>query len=365
MKIIVNRISLLDTLNLAASVIKTRTPKPVLLCVKLTADKDSVTVASTDLEMSLVSRTTLVQVERTGEILLPADQLRSIFTECSDDSLDIEVTGDNCKVRSSDSTFDLYTQNPADFPMSPEISDLPGFTLPGDVIAKAIRQTAYAVSDISDRYAMTGLLITASKSAVEFVATDGRRLAKARVDLPSNVSETVTAIVPAGALALIAKMSEDDEIRFGFAPSYIMVTGGDHTLKSSIIEGQFPPYEDVIPKEMDKKMTSGTADLITAIRRASLMTTEQSKGIRMRFSNKGLAMASRTPERGQADVNFPCKYEGVEIEIAFNPGFMMEALKAFDAEECTLEMTAPNRPGMLRSGGAKGPLCVLMPVNLQ
>ena len=110
-------------------------------------------------------------------------------------------------------------------------------------------------------------------------------------------------------------------------------------------------------------MTSGTADFLSAIRRAALLTTEESKGVRMSFGKKGLVLTSRSPESGEATVNFACKYEGSDVEIGFNPNFLTDALRVVDSDEITLELTASNRPGLVR-GGDKF-LYVIMPVNLQ
>src|SRR5947209_20462565 len=110
-------------------------------------------------------------------------------------------------------------------------------------------------------------------------------------------------------------------------------------------------------------MTAATADFLSAIRRAALLTTEESKGVRLQFNKKGLVLTSRSPESGEATINFPCKFEGSDVEIGFNPQFLVDALRVVDNDEITLELTAPNRPGLLKGGPSF--LYVIMPVNLQ
>jgi DNA polymerase III subunit beta len=201
------------------------------------------------------------------------------------------------------------------------------------------------------------------------VATDGRRLSQARGDLSSSKSEKdkegAKAIVPAKALNLIDKLIDDPEeaVAFQVKENQILVHTSSATLTSSLVEGQFPPYEDVIPKDTDKKMAASTADFLSAIKRGSLLTTEESKGVRLAFSKKGLVLTSRSPEAGEAEIKFPCKYEGSDVEIGFNPQFLIEALRVVDTDEISLEMTAPNRPGLLKGG--TNFLYVIMPVNLQ
>jgi DNA polymerase-3 subunit beta len=110
-------------------------------------------------------------------------------------------------------------------------------------------------------------------------------------------------------------------------------------------------------------MTAGTADFLSAIKRAALLTTEDSKGVRMAFNKKGLVLSSRSPESGEATVNFACKFEGADVEIGFNPTFLTDALRVVDSDEITLELTAANRPGLLKGGPNFS--YVIMPVNLQ
>jgi DNA polymerase-3 subunit beta len=173
------------------------------------------------------------------------------------------------------------------------------------------------------------------------------------------------AIVPTKALQLIEKLIEDPEELIGIQirENQVIFHSSNATLTSNLVEGQFPPYDDVIPKDVDKKMSASTADFLSAIKRAALLTTEESRGVRLAFNKKGLVLTSRSPESGEATINFPCKFEGVDVEIGFNPNFLVEALRVVNTDEVTLEMTAPNRPGLLKAGGNF--LYVIMPVNLQ
>jgi DNA polymerase-3 subunit beta len=164
---------------------------------------------------------------------------------------------------------------------------------------------------------------------------------------------------------LIDKLIDDPEELVGLQirENQVIFHTAHATLTSNLVEGQFPPYDDVIPKDTDKKMTASTADFLSAIRRAALLTTEESRGVRLAFNKKGLVLTSRSPESGEATINFPCKFEGADIEIGFNPNFVVDALKVVDTDEVSLEMQAPNRPGLLKAGADF--LYVIMPVNLQ
>jgi len=374
MKVICNRGALLEALNIASVVVQARTPKPVLQCVKLTAADDRLTIAATDMEVTIRYSDSQVQIEQPGETLVPADKFRDIVRESVDDTLAIEVGeerdsvgGTFATIRGQDSVFKIFTQKSAEFPPIPDFEGEADFELPGGHVKALIGQTLFAAAKEVGRYNFNGVLTTAAGKKIALISTDGRRLAMAKGDLASDKlpREGAKVIIPTKALNLIDKLIDDPEEMVGFQvrENRVIFHTSSATLTSNLIEGSFPPYDDVIPKDTDKRMTAATADFLSAIRRAALLTTEESRGVKFQFSKKGLVLTSRSPEAGEATVNFACKYDGADIEIGFNPAFLTEALRVVDSDEVSLEMTAPNRPGLLRGG--PNFLCVVMPVNLQ
>jgi DNA polymerase III subunit beta len=367
MKVICNRGELLQALMVAGNVVAARTPKPVLQCVKLTAADDKLTVAATDLEVAIRYSDSQVQIEQPGEVLVPADKLRDIVRESMDDTLSVELAGESARIRGQDSDYKIFTQKASDFPPVPDFEGEPSFELDAKSLKQLIGQTIFAAKQESTRYAFNGVLFGVKGKKIHLVSTDGRRLAMAKGELITDRlgKEGGKAIVPTKALVLIDKLLDDPEETVGFQlkENQVIFHTSHATLTSNLVEGQFPPYEDVIPKDADKQMTAATADFLSAIRRAALLTDEQSKGVRMAFGKKGLTLSSRSPEAGEAQVTFPCKYEGADVEIGFNPQFLTEALRVVDTDEVNFELTAPNRPGLLKGG--PNFLYVIMPVNLQ
>jgi DNA polymerase-3 subunit beta len=366
MKVICNRGALLEALTVAGNVVAPRTPKPVLLCVKLTAGDDRLTVAGTDMEVAVRYSDTQVQIEQPGEALVPADKMRDIVRESVDDTLSIEITGDTANIRGQDSHFKIFTQKSSEFPPVPDFEGEAHVEIPGGLLKQLIGQTIIATQKDASRYAFNGVLFAIKGKKLALVSTDGRRLAMSRGDLVSDkLPEGAKVIVPTKALNLLDKLISDPEETVGMQvrENQVMFHTSNATLTTNLVEGQFPPYDDVIPKDVDKKMTAATADFLGAIRRAALLTTEESKGVRLQFNKKGLVVTSRSPESGEATVNFPCKFEGSDIEIGFNPSFLTDALRVVDSDEISLELTAPNRPGLLKGG--PNFQYVIMPVNLQ
>ncbi|MGA2583928.1 MAG: DNA polymerase III subunit beta [Tepidisphaeraceae bacterium] len=367
MKVICNRGALLDALNLAGSVVAQRTPKPILQCLRLTAADGVLTVAATDLEVAIRYRDEQVQIDSPGDVLVPADKLRDIVRESLDDTLSIEIEGDTANIRGQDAHFKIFTQRAADFPPVPDFEGEADFQIPGGALKGLIGQTLFAAARESTRYAFNGVLVVAKGKKISMIATDGRRLALAKGDLASDKldKDGKKAIVPSKALQLIEKLLTDPQavVSVQMRENQIIFHTDHATLTSNLVEGQFPPYEDVIPKDSDKKMTAPTADFLSAIRRSALLTTEESKGVRLAFNKKGVVLTSRSPESGEATINFACKFEGSDIEIGFNPQFVADALRVVNTDEISVEMTAPNRPGLLKAG--QNFLYVIMPVNLQ
>ena len=368
MKVICNRGALLEALTVAGNVVASRTPKPALQCVKLSAEGNELTISATDLEVAIRYRDTQVEVNQAGDILVPADKLREIVRESIDDTLSIESSAEMAQVKGQDSVFKIYTQPVDAFPPVPGYEGEAGFSIAGGQLKQLIGQTIFSAAKESTRYAFNGVLFNIKGKRISLVATDGRRLAEARGDLVTGGTkserEQQRAIVPVKALSLIDKLIDDPEeaVSFQMKENQIIAHTQSATLTSSLVEGQFPPYEDVIPKDADKKMTASTADFLSAIRRAALLTNEESKGVRLAFSKKGLVISSQSPGAGEATITFPCKYEGADLEIGFNPTFLIEALKVVNSDEISLDLSAPNRPGLLKGG--PNFQYVIMPVNL-
>jgi DNA polymerase-3 subunit beta len=393
MKVICDRGALLDAINLISGVVAARTPRPQLQCVKITAKKtgkaSEMTLAATDAEVSLRLVTTQVDVQEPGEILIPADKLRGIVAaEEGDATLTIEGDGDACHVRGSDAHFKVLGYPPAEFPPIPEFDKVASgkdpamkaktvLTHSAGALGQMIARTLFATARENSRYAINGVLLKRDGKKLEMVATDGRRLALCRQTIQGGEKDApaMSCIVPSKALSLLQKLIESPE-----APVQIAITenqilfglgseeegGKTAVLTSNLVEGAFPPYEDVIPKDQDKRVTFDRDVLSSAVRRAALLTNEESRGVRMKFNanDKQVELSSRAPEMGEAEVNIDVSsYEGTDIEIGFNPSFITDALKVIAEPEVIMELKAGNKPGLIKSGTDF--VYVVMPVNLQ
>lgn len=386
MKVICDRAALLDAINLVSGVVASRTPRPQLTCVKLstgTADgAGELSLAATDAEISLILRTAKVDIVEPGEVLVPAEKLRQIIAaEDNEPTLTIESEQDMCHVRGEDAHFRLVGYPASEFPAIPDFHAVVAqgkartvLTIQSGPLGEMIARTIFATARENTRYAINGVLLNRVGKRIEMVATDGRRLALSRADAASadGGDETVSCIIPTKALSMLQKLlvSGDERVTIAITDNQILFAiGGDGdaraVLASNLVEGTFPPYEDVIPKDQDKKVTFDRDLLNSAVRRAALLTNEESRGVRMSFhgAEKRVALTSRAPEMGEADIQIDLRdYDGEDIEIGFNPHFITDALKVITEPEVSMELKAPNKPGLMRSGSDF--LYVVMPVNL-
>ncbi len=374
MKVICDRAALVDAVNTASGIVASRTPTPVLKCLKLTAAEPSgLVLSSTDLEVGLRLGVAEVEVVQPGEAAVPADKLSQIARACEDPTLTIETDDHTVHIRGAGSHFKVFGYDPGEFP---PVRDFSGVTvdceITGGVLETLIHRTLFAAAIEHSRYAINGVLFERAGNKLRLVATDGRRLAMATGEACAGEADR-SCIVPTKALKLAAKLVDDSEapVRMAIEENQVLLAFGDTeepgdraVLSSNLVEGAFPPFEDVVPKEQDKKVSFDADTLGSAVRRAALLTNEESKGVRLNFADDKLTLTSRAPEMGEATVEVKLDdYQGDPLEIGFNPNFITDALNVVNGGTVTIELKSPNKPGVLRTGGDF--TYVLMPVNLQ
>lgn len=391
MKVICDRGALLSAVNLVGSVVAARTPKPELLCIKLAAKKVGskggaglLTLSATDAEISIRLSIAQVDVHQEGETLVPADKIRQIVSaEEQEPTLTLESDGDVCHIKGQDAKFKVFCSPVANFPPIPEFPEksttAATFAINADTLRQLIERTAFSTARETSRYAINGVLLNRVGKKIEMVATDGRRLALARGSAESagGGDDSRSCIIPTKALLLLARTINDPEgtVRVAITENQALflmsdsdspAPGAGTVLASNLVEGSFPPYEEVIPKDQDKRATFDVDKLSSAVKRAALLTNEESRGVRMAFNSgkdSKLRLSSRAPEMGEAEIDVGMEaYEGGDIEIGFNPAFLTDALKVVSEAQVILELKAPNKPGLLKSGNDF--LYVVMPVSL-
>lgn len=367
MRLNFNRAALADALGILTTVVPSRTPKPILHCIQITADKKSVRICATDLEVGINYLVSEVQVEEAGEIVVPADRLAAVVRESADDVLVLRAEDGTCKVEGADSHFTIYGQEPGQYPAVPSFDAKADIEVSLGNLQAGIRQCLFATAKESTRYALNGVLWEIKGKKLTLVATDGRRLARCKVNLASAPAEQIAktkVIVPAKAMNLLDKIggNEKDIVMVKLVDNQVLFSCANVVVSSNLVEGNFPKYEDIIPEDYDKKMVLSTDAVLSAVRRSALLTSGESRGIKLSIEKNNLVFSGRAPEAGDAQIEMPIDYKGEPIEIGFNPQFLIEALRVIKTPECELELGQADRPGLIKSG--TNFLYVLMPINL-
>ena len=367
MKVNFNREALVEALGLLTSVVPARTPKPILRCVWVTATESEVRICATDLEVGINYLVSGVQVEEAGETIIPADRLAAIVRESADEILSLQAEEGTCKIEGADSHFTIYGYQDDQYPVVPSFEGAVDMEIGLGDIQAGIEQCLFATAKESSRYALNGILWEIKGKKLLLVTTDGRRLVRCRVNLaavPDKKVATMKIIVPAKTMALLDKISSTDKetVAVKLVDNQILISCANVAISSNLVEGNFPKYEDIIPTDHDKKLTLSTGAVLSAVRRSALLTSEESKGIKLSVGKETLVFSCRAPETGDAQVEMPIDYKDEPIEIGFNPQFLIDALRVIRTPEFDLELGQQDRPGLIKSG--RDFLYVLMPINL-
>ena len=367
MKAKFNKAALQEALTLVTSIVPSRTPKPILQCVHITAGKEGVEICATDLEVGISYSLAQVEVEREGDAVVPADKVASIVRESADEVIELDVAEAAMRIRGADSHFTIYGHDPRQYPVVPSFEGKADLEVGLGNLQEGVERSVFAVARESTRYALNGILWEVRGKKLTLVATDGRRLAKSIVTLASAADAKLAEqriIVPAKTMALLDRIGgeETEKVTVRFVDNQIAIVAGPVVVSSKLVEGNFPKYEDIIPTDYDKKVTLGTDAALSAVRRAALLASEESKGIKLSLSKGALVFSSRAPETGDAQIDMAVDYNGEPIEIGFNPQFLIDVLRVVRAEEIDIHLGDSDRPGMIKTGSDF--LYIVMPVNL-
>ncbi|UCD29902.1 MAG: DNA polymerase III subunit beta [Planctomycetota bacterium] len=364
MHVIVNRNAMLDVLHVAAGIAASRTTRDVLKCIRLTTVDGILMVSATDLEVALQVGIRQVEQKARGDVLVPADKLMQIVRESTDETLALQAEEQVCHIQGRDSHFEVYGQDPKEFPPIPASEGEPDIEIDSGVLSDLVEKTVFAAAKENTRYAINGLLWEKKGKKLCLVATDGRRLAHAQGAVEKAVGEDQQVIVPVKTVSVLQRVlaAAEGKVMARFTSNQVLVESGDYLLSSALIEGQFPNYQEVIPQDNDKRVELDTDTLISAVKRAALLTNEQSRGVRLSFDKDKLVLSSRAPEQGEATISLNINYVEEPIEIGFNPVFLTDALRVAGTPTVFMELKENNRPGTIKAGSNF--LYVIMPVNL-
>ena len=342
-----------------------RSTLPILSGILFSAVDGSIQMQATDLEVS-VRHTAPALTEEEGQVVLPGKLLTDIVRSLPEAAVTIETEGDVTLVRCQHSSFTVKTLNPSDFPKFPEVSVDKKVVLASATLISMVRQVSRAVSRDETRATLTGILFVVEGPTVRMVATDSYRLAVRELVLETVAGEDVEVVIPGKALEEVSKLLGDiEEVSLGVSENQIVFEFGDTTFITRRIEGTFPNYKQLIPKDTETNAVVSAEEFSSAVKRVSLMALHNTPlKINISVTDQTLSLSATTQDVGDASEDLLVKAEGSDMEIAFNHAFLMDGLGSAPSETLRLEVQSPLKPGVLRTVGDEGFLYLLMPVRV-
>ncbi|MEK7858496.1 MAG: DNA polymerase III subunit beta [Elusimicrobiota bacterium] len=371
MKIICSKEDLAQGVQTIQSALSSRTTLPILLNFLLETENSKVKVISTDLEMG-VKHYIGAAVESDGAITIPAKKFSDILHSLPDGQ-DVELSvdsGDKIQLKCGRSRFGIIGAPKSEYPVLPDFSKENAFQVPAGVIGDMVKKTIFAASSDETRHVLNGVFWSAKKGTLEMVATDGRRLAVvAKKIVPKEKDFSV--IVPTKVLSELLRLFSSMDIKSDSTePMLVSVTDNQitfqfktTTLLSRLVGGAFPNYEQVIPSKKDIVILLNTKDLIAVTKRASLCAIDRGGSVKY-VLKKGTLFVSASSQNQEFSEELPIEFSGDEFQVAFNPQFVMDALKHVDAEKMTLGLTTPVNPALIEPEGKGDYKFVIMPMRI-
>ena len=369
MNIEIPRAALLPVLAVVSGVVERRQTLPILGNLLLGASTDGVAVRGTDLELEIATRASADVVDQ-GQVTVPARKFFDICRALPEAArIRVRSEGDRVVVSSGRSRFTLSTLPAADFPAM-EMGDVDfAIELPALVLKRLLEKTAFAMAQQDVRYYLNGMLLELRDGALVAVATDGHRLAKIATALPAGVTAPETprqVIVPSKSVVELKRLlpAEDVPVRLEVAERTLRIGFGETSVVSKLVDGRYPEYERVIPKELPRMARIDKESLRGALHRAAILSTEKYKGVRVTFATGLLGLQSQNPEKEEAEDAVEMDYEGDSVVIGFNVGYIMDVINAVDPQRIEVHFRDADGSSVWLGEGTEDETFVIMPMRL-
>lgn len=369
MRFTCSREKLLGGLQIVGSVVSTRGMKPVYESVLIRSRDGALEMMGTDLEVAIRFHLTDedggIRIEEAGALVVPAARLTAILREVKDDQVDFTWEQNILTVECVGSRFRIMGLPEEEFPEIPDFPEQAPITVPSALFQRMVARTSFAAAREKMRYALNGVLLLLKDNRLQMIGTDGRRLAHSGATIDDPTGADLKAIVPTKGMMQISKVvgEEEETIDLALGNNQLSARTAHAVVVSRVLEGSFPPFEDVIPVNCERKARVRRTDLIAAVRKAALLTNKESQSVRWTFGEGSLKLTARAAEVGEAHVSLDIEYEGEPAEIAFNPAYVLDGLNVIEAETVTFEFRNPSSPAKMTDGDEF--TYVVMPISIE
>ncbi len=372
MKVSIKKSDLLNLISKTQNIVEKRNTMPVLINVLLDAQKDRLKVFATNLEVSLTDEIK-ADVTTPGKVAVSAKSLFDIIKEMPDGMIQLVKQENNwLKLTQGKSVFNIVGISPEEYPVFPTHATKEFMEIEASVLADMIGKTIYSVSSDETRYHLNGVYFEkklggSSGSSFLMVATDGHRLSlvnRENKGPDSKITEGV--IIPRKGLSEIYKLLENVEGKFKMAieGSQLIVMHNSTVLMVRLIEGKYPNYRQLIPQNLNEHVLVKRSDLLSSLKRVSLLSNQKSKGVTFNFTDGRLEISSNNPELGDAKEEIEVAYKGSGLKIGFNAKYIIDVLNSMEDEEISIDLKDQLSPGVMRPQADKNYTCVVMPMRI-
>lgn len=367
MQFVINRDALLKPLQMVSGAIERRHNLPILSNVLLDVGADSLSLTGTDLEVELVASTTQLQIKAPGRITVPAKKLLDICRSLPENSdISVLMQGESCVLTCDKTKFTLSTLSAADYPNLESWQGEVELNLTRQQLRKLLDDTAFSMANQDVRYYLNGLLFEVDNGSLTAVATDGHRLAMSKLPLPSGAGQQKQIIIPRkGVLEIMRLLANDEQmVVLSLGQNHIRLSDSNFSFSSKLIDGRFPDYRRVLPRNSTKQVTAHRSVLKDACTRASILSNEKYRGVRFTLSNNEVQIVANNPEHEQAEELIEVEYQGDNLEIGFNVGYVLDVLNTLNTDLVILHLNDANSSALLEGVGNSGAAYVVMPMRL-
>lgn len=367
MKFTVTREALLKPLQLAAGVVERRQTLPVLTNVLLSLEPGRLRITGTDLEVEIQGTLSLEGATEAGQITVPARKLLDICRSLPDGSpLSLVSDAENrVRIQSGRSRFTLATLPAEDFP---EVEQEPGrirFQVNASRLKRLLDQTSFAMAQQDVRYYLNGMLWEVSSGRLRAVATDGHRLALADMAIDGSPEERIQAILPRKGVQELARLLGDDaDAQVVIGKNHIRVESAESCLTTKLVDGAYPDYERVLPRNSNRVVEGDRESLRQAFYRAAILSNEKYRGVRLGIAPGLLTVVANNPEQERAEEEVPVDYEGGQLEVGFNVSYLSDVLNALSGERVRFSLADANSSVLLGNPDDESASYVIMPMRL-
>jgi DNA polymerase-3 subunit beta len=368
MKFTISREKLQEGLQAVTAAVPAKTTLPVLANLLVETTDRGIRFSATDLDIA-VSTEVSADIETPGAITIPAKKLSEIARELPPSPVKISASGEQrVTLECGRSKFKLLGLPRDEFPTFPTVRFNDSWRVKSGELQKLISHTAFAVSTEESRPILNGVLWELREERMRMVATNGHRLAKMEVSVAASSAPPGDLIVPPKALEQIRRLfPAEEELEIARGENHLGFRSPFTSVYTRLVEGPYPNYEQVIPKDNDRYALADKAALTSALKRMSVIASDQTHRIKMSFNTGMLKFSVTTPDLGEASDELPVNYTGDQLDIGFNATYLLEILRFMPTEQVRLTFKAPERAATIEPEGWDDPakyLCLVMPLRL-